>query len=487
MGLFDFLKPRQGERIDDPMALRERLLDAAASGDTKLLALLCKTNRDTIQNHFAEWQQVPDEVRQDPEAVERYATGMISVAQCFAEQLGEPELIQGLMGPADSNPITQWQTTMEEVGELMAGFGFEDAITQLVESFRQLEGLQGPDASQMRAITIGRLGECFFQSGRPKDAIPHMKEALELSEAGEDREGVRAYVGNLFEIHRYMGQSETASMFCERLAELAAQEGNTKEAERFRKRAAIIREGEPLNRAVVEIEGQIFELDELPAVADVHARVNFERNRLALRPCEGFRNAGEQKGREGAYEEALELFQDARDWDAYDPHPSYQAGFTCMLMGRHADAIEQFLETERLAPGWYYCRSDLWVARQIVSGQLDPAVYGLLQQLEDGPALPDEKAKVAEGLLQRYPAFALGYLQHGMALMKAGREKDAERALRNGLECVEEPNCKTRILFNLGSLVSEPEKRRLWEETVELNGDLTAAAMATVGLKTLDR
>src|SRR5215212_5129358 len=94
MGLFDFFFGSRTPDVRDPDHLRELLFGAAQAGDVKQLTRLCQAHRETILNHFPAWQKVPDAVRANPAAVQRYAHGLITVAQFFAERLGSPVLLE---------------------------------------------------------------------------------------------------------------------------------------------------------------------------------------------------------------------------------------------------------------------------------------------------------------------------------------------------------------------------------------------------------
>src|SRR5262249_39760098 len=154
-------------------------------------------------------------------------------------------------------------------------------------------------------ISLGCLGECYFQEREADKAVPHLEQALQLCEQSGDKEGILAYLGSLYEAHRYLGQSEVAAGYAERLAAALAEQERAAEARRYRRQAGIVRAGEPLNRVVAVVDGVRYELDEVPVVEGKGIQLVFERNRMTLRPAEELTRRGEELGSQGRHEEAL--------------------------------------------------------------------------------------------------------------------------------------------------------------------------------------
>jgi hypothetical protein len=144
--------------------------------------------------------------------------------------------------------------------------------------------------------------------------------------------------------------------------------------------------------------------------------------------------------------------------------------------------------TERLAPGWFNCRADLWLARELARGALDHEWFRTVSQLEDGPMPPAEKVRVAEAALRAAPRLAPLYLFYGRSLEALGAAAAAETAYRNGLACATEPDFRSRLLVALGAVSrSAPERAALLAEAARtVGGNLVSAAMATVALRSGD-
>lgn len=470
--------------------VRAELIDAASSGDRQRLADLCTTHRDLIRQAFPGWTQVPVEMRSDPALIQGYGGTLFKVASFFEQQLGDPSLLEAMTGPRESNPVVTWQQTLGEAKELMGRLRYAEARQALSHAVAEARGLQGSAVDSLLPVTFGMLGECYFQLGEAATALDPTATALRLCEEQGDLAGILAYQGNLFEIHRYLGQAEPAALAAERCADALTAAGQADQAAAWRRQARVARVGEPLNRVVLMVEGagerEVDELDELQSVAGQRVNFIFKRNRLTLEPSRHRTGEGERLGGEGRHAEAHEAFQEAARLDPFDPHPRYLSGLTLLHLGRYAEAVSEYEATERLAPGWFHCRADLWLARELARGTLDPRLFQLLSQLEDAPIPPQEKVRMAEAALRAAPGLAPLHLFHGQNLQALGNTEAAATAYRHGLGCAAEPDIRTRLLVALGMVSpSAPERTAaLTEATTTAGGNLVSTAMAKIALRT---
>ncbi len=470
-----------GEQPPEPDVLRQALIDAAAQPDQ--LEALCRQHRDLIHRHFPAWRQVPAALRDRADDLQRYAQGLLAVAQCFAGKLGEPALLQLLTGPPGSNPVQRWQQELEQARREMSQLCYQEAAQRLTDLAIDVGQLRGTAVDAFLPVILGSLGECYFQLGQMERAIEPTRQALQRVRQGGDVQGVIAYLGNLYEIHRYQGRGQEAAACAEELAELHQQQGRPGEARRYRNQARLVRAGEPLLRVVVDLGGQRYELEEVPGGLSGSVRFLFERNRLTLRPAEVLTQQAEAEASQGRFEAALAGFLEAARADPLAPQPVYEAALTYLYLGRPGDAIEAYDRTEELAPGWFRCRAEGWLARQIVAGRYDLDTFGALRALEEGSFSPQAKWQLVERALAAAPDLAALHHQRGKLLVAQGRNAEAEAAFRRGLECAEEPDITTRLLIDLAGLVEDAgEKRRLYEQARRPDGNLVAAATATVVL-----
>jgi tetratricopeptide (TPR) repeat protein len=471
-------------RLSEGDQLRASLFEAAWAGDSKQLERLCQENAQEIHLCFPAWRKVPDELRSDRAAMQHYVQGLISIAQTFADRLGSPQLLERLTGTPQSNPLTRWKESLTAARQLMGELRYGEARALLTDLLIDMRGLEGSGADAYLPITLGCLGECYFQSGEARQALPHLEQALRLCQQTGDAEGIAAYLGNFYEAHRWLGESGPAADCALRLADALAQQGKTPLGARYRRQAEIVRAGEPLNRVVAVIDGVTQELDEVRLGEKTRVQFVFERNRITLRPAREHTRRGEELGGAGRYEEALAAFEEAAQADPFDPHSRFLQGFTLLHLGRYADAVECYRQTEKLAPGWFHCRADLWLAEQLSLGTIEPAVFQALHQLEDGRQPPAEKVRLADEVLAQRPELAPVHLLRGKNLAVLGRRDEARAAYRKGLACHGDVDVRTRILVELGvSTEDAAERTALLREALALNGNLVAAASAYLALK----
>src|SRR5262249_7354186 len=155
----------------------------------------------------------------------------------------------------------------------------------------------------------------------------------------------------------------------------------------------------------------------------------------------------------------------------YAPHPHYEAGLTLLYLQRYGEAVECYETTEELAPGWFHCRADLWLAQQMLLGRGPQEGVLIVRSPGGGPGSPAEKAKLARKGLAQNPDVALLHLALGKALRAQHQGKEAEAAYRLGLDCAADPDVRTRLLTDLGAVVESADERRdLLRQAVELNG-----------------
>src|SRR5512132_26936 len=236
MGLFDSLfgakKPLSPEQI------RKLLFDAVAAGDAEALAKGCEAHEAMVLEHFPTWKTVPLSFRSEPDALTWYGQGLIEVARHFAASRGDGSLLTALMGAPGDNPLTRWESALEQTARLMGEHRYDEAAGRLRETLGSVEGLQGPAVDLYLPVTLGRLGECLFHAGDAEGAMGLTERALTLCAAQRDDDGVVAYLGNLVDIHRYRGDAGAAASCLDRLAVELDRLGQSRNAASRRRHAA---------------------------------------------------------------------------------------------------------------------------------------------------------------------------------------------------------------------------------------------------------
>jgi len=485
MNAWDRLFRRKPQKIADPKQLLGMLIDAHSAGNQKLLSQLCNENQDGIANNFETWRIVPEYVRADEAATRRYVETLIAVAQIFAKGLNRPELLASLKGDEAGHPQLKWETALSQAPQLMDNLLYREAAKSMEELIEELRSWTGPARDYYLAVAYGHLARCHFQTGRAPKAVPAATTALQLCEQSGDTEGILTYTNGLYEINRYLGQGEQAANFAELRAEKLEREGRHQEAAEYRRKAQLARSGEPLNRIVVLVGDEQFELEEAPKLDDGKLQFAFVRNRLSLHPCEVLTGKGKRLGGAGKFEDGLAAFGEAAQADVYDPDPHYQAGLTLIYLQRYAEAAESYAAAEALAPGWFHCRQELWLAHQLADGAVDYETFLALRNLDEDKEMDDEaKLYLSERELGRNNHVPALYLHYGHSLLANDRKREALLAYRQGLSCCNEPQVRTRLLVDLALVSDTPtEARSCLEEAVTTKGDLMSAAAAYLMLR----
>lgn len=488
MGIFDFLFGAKPEIIDDAGRLHAALWEAANAEDSKRLSNLVKNNADLIRKSFPDWQVVPEGIRENGAAVQAYGNGLIGVAQCFLTELGDSSLMEALQEPPGGNPLIEWQDALGKARGLIDECNYDEAIDLLENQLSAISGLSGSGVDSYLPITHGWLGEAYLQNGQPKEAIPHTEAALGLCRQTSDQEGVVAYLGNLFEIHRYLGNGEPAASCAIERAEELEKVGIREEAESFRRQAEIIRAGEPLLRVVLQAGERQYELAEAEDLTDDHIQFILLRNRMTLKRAELLTEQGSELASKGKHEEALPLFTRAAEADLYDPNSRYLAGLTLLYLQQYADAVEMYKKVEELAPGWYHCRTDLWIAQQLAVGRIPHEAFLAHVLLEYSPGPAKEKVRIGEQAVAKWPGIAPLHLQLGMAYQADGNGSAAIEQFEATLSCAEDKGIESRALVALAAAIDdEARKKELCGRAIELNGNLVATATAMVLLAHMDQ
>lgn len=428
----------------DLNALQKQLFDASAAGDRTKFEGLCRQHADRILKAFSGWSRAPGSIRRNQESLQQYANTVIEIAQFFQEGLGKSELLEQLKGSDESNPISQWQDSLRRVDTLIEQRRYREGADVLQHLLAEIERFQGRAVAEYLPFAFGRLGTCHFHLGDCEFARSAVEKALLLCEQNNDVEGIITYLRNLFELFRYTGDTGAAVTLAVRLTGIFEQSGDGAGAQFWRGKADVLNRGEPLSRVIAYLNDDRYELEAVPArpSGDAHLKFVFQRNRESLGASVVLVEKGRQLGSACKYEEALETFQEAAGIDQYSPDPHYEAAITLMHLRRYPEAVDAYGRVESLAPGWYHCRSEMWLARHLATGHITHETFLTLRELEDGNSLPLDKAQIAEAALQQAPAVALLYLRYGENLKHLGDREEAEAVYRKGLRFADDQTCR---------------------------------------------
>jgi tetratricopeptide (TPR) repeat protein len=188
----------------------------------------------------------------------------------------------------------------------------------------------------------------------------------------------------------------------------------------------------------------------------------------------------------GQLADALEKYQLAIEVDPHNPDPVYQSGMCLLELGAYGKAREAFEEVERLAPGWFHCRSGRWLAEGLEANTISDDELRLLRILEDAGIAHVEALAFAKQAITNYPMFAPLYLILGDLHRDRQEKHEAQDYYRKGLEIVSEPDLESRLLCALAGILPQdsPERIALVQHALTLKGNLVAQATAKlIGLK----
>jgi tetratricopeptide (TPR) repeat protein len=216
----------------------------------------------------------------------------------------------------------------------------------------------------------------------------------------------------------------------------------------------------------------------------VELKLNFWRNRPGLPGATKRIDRGKALAEKGQSDDALESFREAAKIDPYEPDAHYQAGMVLCEQQLYLQAVEEYEICESLAPGWFFCRSDMWVARQLALGVMPHEVFLALRFLQDGPPNARKRMEIANRIQFHASTIPLFALLYGNVLQAAGRHREASQLWHRAIEANPEPDVRTRLLVSLSTLEENADKRQgLLEAAADLNGNLIAAAGAVLSLR----
>jgi tetratricopeptide (TPR) repeat protein len=471
---------RKQSEPPSPEGIREQLIQAAASGSRKRLLKVCLQYRKQVAANVDLLSRAPVGMQTDPASLERYIQCLGTVAQCLANECGAPELWNKLCGTPEDNPLLQWDQWYEELPERTNRLEHDALIAEAHGFIARVKTLQGHGARQHEVILNGRLGELLFHSGRVDEAEQHFQTALNLCREMGDREGEQVYLANLLETYRYLGNTPAAINACKEHISLLERQGLNADGQVSRLK--LLSRGEPLCRITCERDGKEFELDELPEPCEGHYQFLFRRNRLQLQTAVVHTQKGKELAEAGNLADALERFLQATEIDPHDPDPVYQSGVCLLEMGAYAKAREQFEHVEKLAPAWFHCRSDRWLAQSLEEGSVSDEEFRIVRVLADGGLPDDEALAIAQEAVCRHPDFAPLYLILGDLYRNLKENEQAIASYRQGLERVTEPDLESRLLCALAGILPKDSSDRteLVERALSLQGNLVAQATAAI-------
>lgn len=186
--------------IEGTSHLFQALHAAIEAQDASTFDSLLQRHLADIQAECDSWTTVPEAIRTDQQAVAQYDRLLMAIAQAMAA-VGEPALLDRLVGPSEANLIVRWQRGLRHAQALSEEAGaYPESSRQLIEILAEMEGAMDPAVVNLRAKTLGTLG---FNALREQDypaALDYMAQAYDACLAADDEEGLAVYYDNLMSL-----------------------------------------------------------------------------------------------------------------------------------------------------------------------------------------------------------------------------------------------------------------------------------------------
>lgn len=425
MGLFDFFK----RRPTPPTDLLKTCIQAADRQDWPTLTDLCQQQQQEIRESFPRWREVPEPIRNDPAAQNRYCQGLVAVAQLF-EQAGDQSLIALLLGNEADNPIQAWQQDLAAAQSLIDNGQPGEAVELLEAALAKTAELRGSGVDHYLPRIYGMLGVAYFRAGDRAKAVESTQKAKSLCEDLGDQEGIAVYEGNL-----QLVQEGGTVIFC-------GTDGRTLTSEELRGMSGTFRY-------------------DLIGNANVPPEANW------------WHKKARQAGGVGDYKNALADLEKASKLAPQWPYPVYDMAFTYLLMKDFDSARKYYQKTVDLAPrGFFTAITALDVLMCEKKGDLPVGTYLAYLSLEwmDDPG---KKAEMVRELAERVPAFAPAWKE----LADLSNE-DSEKcmAIDKGLAANPDPEMKGILQINNALIL---DRRGDHEGAVRLLGKLALDPAST--------
>ena len=400
MGISNWFRPRaQKPSADDLLAA---LLDAFGRKDYERAMHLINDNTDRIRTEFESWKRVPEPMREDAAATERYVHTLVTIANVF-ERAGDRSLRDLLEGNRQG-PMAEWTDAMAQAERLTEKGQYAEAIAMLRTTLAQISGTSGTAVDYFRCRALGRLGIALVKLGDRSEAIRVTREALEICRRTGDDEGVTAYLTNL----RGLGSYEITTPGGEH---------------RF-------------TVSYIDSQGHTIQPDELGGRTDRitweirdGGEVNVEARRL------------HDEGR-ADFDAAIELFTRAAALDSAWPYPVYDRAFTHLLKGEFEAALTDYRKSLELAPlGFFVAATAADLLSREIAGEFPRGLYQAFAMLEHMPV--EQQRSVVAQLVEKYPSHAPAWVLHAGFLEDLSEKLSA---IEQGLAARPDPDTRGSLL-----------------------------------------
>ena len=416
--------------------------------------LLVNENSERIKSEFKSWTTVPEHIRGDPAAVERYANTLRMLATLF-DKSGDPSLKDWLEGRGRDNPLTEWTQTLERADRLINDGKVADAVSILRATLDQMRGVKGTGVDHFYPRVLGRLGSALSLIGDKDEAIRLTREALNLCKQAGDAEGVRVYTGNL----QTIGAPEVALPLPNR----------------------------PFHIVFFDAQGRVLSRDELSGAS---GRIRWEVRGGTTHPeAQRLHAEGRASGARGDHDAAVALFTQAEAIDPAWPYPVYDRAFAHLVKQEFDAALSDYRKVLELAPdGFFVATRAADLLTREAGGEFPRGLYQAFAMLEY--MSPEKQQSIAEQLVQQFPFHAPAWELHATFIDDPTMRLTA---IERGLDARPDPDTrgsllvrKALTLHNLGQRTVALELLATLSETQDSTTTQAKAIVAAALIRASD-
>jgi len=380
------------------------LLDGFERKDYAALMPLINDNAEKIRVEFESWMKtVPEAIRNDPKAVQRYVETLFLVASVF-EKSGDSSLKQCFeSGGRQLEDVLQRATQLTDGGEAA------EAVALLRANLDKLRNATGTAVDRFRALFLGRLGIALSKLGDTAEAIQVTREALELCRHSGDQEGVRAYTANLEVLGAYEISDSSHGRCC-----------------------VVFTDG----------DGRLLAPEELPGPTG-HVKWEVRYSAKIDPEAERLHVEGRLAGEKGDFGAAIALFTQAAALEPAWPYPIYDRAFSHLLKKEFDDALGDFLKTLELSPkGWFIAATAADMLTREAAGEFPRGLYAAFATLEQMPR--EQRGSIAAQLVQQFPTHAPAWELHAQFVENPAAKLEA---IDRGLAARPDPDTRDSLLI----------------------------------------
>ena len=182
--------------IEGASPLHQALYAAIEADDAKAFDDLARQHLAEILEVFSSWLKVPEAIRSDEQAANRYVQSVFAVAQAF-EAAGVPSLMQQLAGRDESNPIIRWQNCLARAQALSEAGEPAQSSVELKAVLAEMEGASGSAVISLLPKIYGRLGFNALHERQYDAALEYTQRAYQAAQKAGDAGAVMTYYENL--------------------------------------------------------------------------------------------------------------------------------------------------------------------------------------------------------------------------------------------------------------------------------------------------